>query len=87
MTVDRARSETPVDVNLKYEPVATAPGRAIGRSRDQRGTLRQSLVAARPGSPLALDIVTLDAGTELTLGSDPDRHELVYVLDGQSRRR
>ena len=71
-----------MDVNVKYESVVAAPGSATGGGRDQHGARRQTLLSARPGSPLSLDIMTLDAGAELTLGADPDRHELVYVLDG-----
>jgi quercetin dioxygenase-like cupin family protein len=43
---------------------------------------RRRLVAPRTGSALQLDIVELDAGAQLTLGVEPDHHELVYVLGG-----
>jgi mannose-6-phosphate isomerase-like protein (cupin superfamily) len=43
---------------------------------------RRRLIAPRPSSGLWLDVATLEAGGELTLGSDRECHELVYVLSG-----
>jgi quercetin dioxygenase-like cupin family protein len=46
------------------------------------GVIWRRLVPGRAGSSLALDVVALDTGARLTLGSDPGRHQLVYVLGG-----
>ena len=69
-------------VGGRYELVAEAQRAPVERDGSEPGPLRRSLVASRPGSPLLLDVVDLGAGARLTLGSDPDLHELVYVLRG-----
>jgi quercetin dioxygenase-like cupin family protein len=66
--------------------VAETQHSTVERDRSEPGAVRRSLVASRPESPLLLDIVTLEAGAQLTLGSDPDLHELVYVLSGAVTR-
>jgi quercetin dioxygenase-like cupin family protein len=47
------------------------------------GATARALIPARADSPLALDVVELAPGASVSLGDDPDRHELVYVLSGQ----
>lgn len=46
------------------------------------GAVKHRLIAPHGDSPLQLDVVQLDAGARLSLGSDPGCHELVYVLQG-----
>ncbi len=77
MTAEDRTSE-PADGD--HELVADA--RRCPIDGDEPGLVWRRLVPARAGSPLALDVVELEAGARLTLGSGPDRHELVYVLSG-----
>jgi quercetin dioxygenase-like cupin family protein len=65
-----------------YEQVAHHDPSPLGADQGSERTFRQQLIVPRPGSPLSLEVVTLDSGTELRLGADPDRHELAYLLDG-----
>lgn len=80
MTADERSSERPTAG--RYELVADANRCSVDGEDDEPGLARWRLVPARPGSPLALDLVALDAGAQLTLGSEPDRHQLVYLLSG-----
>jgi quercetin dioxygenase-like cupin family protein len=84
VTVSDTSSEQPS--GGRYELVAEVLHSPAEEDRSEPGAVRRSLIPSRPGSPLLLDVVTLEAGGQLTLGSDPDVHELVYVLSGSVAR-
>lgn len=80
MTAENTSSERAA--GDRYEVVADWERSPVGPDGGERGVLRRRLVAPRSGSPLLLDVIELEAGAQLTLGSDPAFHELVYVLAG-----
>ncbi|MGH2842213.1 MAG: cupin domain-containing protein [Solirubrobacteraceae bacterium] len=82
------RRPEPPDTSLEppagesYELVADEALCAVEPDARDRRAVWRALVAPRSSSALGLDVVALEAGASVTLGSDPDRHELVYVLAG-----
>jgi quercetin dioxygenase-like cupin family protein len=72
-------------VGAGYQPVAhedNCPAERGQPDSGAEGVVKHRLIAPRGDSPLQLDVVQLDADARLSLGCDPDRHELVYVLQG-----
>jgi quercetin dioxygenase-like cupin family protein len=67
---------------VTFEPVADERRCPAEADRHDPGATWRRLITARSGSPLRLDIVTLESGAGVELGSSPEIHELVYVLDG-----
>jgi quercetin dioxygenase-like cupin family protein len=64
------------------EPVADTRSCHVEADRDDPAATWQRVIPPRDGSPLRLDVVSLEPGACVAPDSEPSSHQLAYVLEG-----